>query len=466
MSNSTITTVQDQACFRLNDLPYELQFEILKHAADDGWGRMTLLDLACVNSHFTEIAIKLMNEYKFNLVTDVDGHIFQKFIKTMIEDDGRRVSRMRRLDLTTNWHEHVYYAPWARSGVSSADHFGIWAMENMTGLRKLTVAYPRDKVFLNPRLPLKLQTLIVRPTGLPGFQFNGQEQNRVELTGTVDAYFLETALRLESLTTLDLGGQAVINEDILLEAENLPIKTSQIEHLKLTVGNFSDKALLRLLQAPRGLRSFEFTPPTFEDVNYKDAHRQWSSTVSPVGLPLFSTIGTGLTAHAATLESLTLRRCDAHWTQLLTTQLGSLASFHVLKHLDIDCTTLLGWHHCEHLRSRDPNKPKVPSALKTLLPTSLETLTLRFEDYHNTKVGYILELIRELKDARFSNLRAVTFNLWETFHYCQECEDQAPPFHDIPTWRHVLTEAEGQLLRDFAKRESVAFEFTLFDDPH
>lgn len=465
MSDSTLNTIQTEPYFRLDDLPYELQYEVIKFAGNDGWGRVTLLEIACVNSHYNEIAKKLMNEYEFDNLNDFHGYSFQNFIKVMTSDTDRAAS-MRRLALTINWYEYAYYFDESDHsvGLSAADYFGIWSMQAMTGLKELLVVYPRELLFLGCGLPPNLRTLIVRPEGLPGYKFKKESRNPVELAGSVHGFFLATALRSKSLKKLDLGGQEVVSEDIISMTEGHPIKESPIEHLKLSVGTFSDEALVNLLQAPRGLRILEFTPPTFEDVSYQDTKRPWQPGFDPEKLPRTSTFGTALAVQADTLEKLVLRRGDTYWAPTLDL-IGSLAHFRVLKHLEIDCTMLLGWHHCSHNRPFDENRATRPSALPTLLPPTIETLEIRFEDYHTGSskgACYILGVLRKLMAASRTNLpklRIVTFDIWDTLHYCIVCEPDESPTNEWNTWRTGLSVQWVRFLHLYAK--DAPFEFKL-----
>lgn len=216
---------QEKACLRLDDLPYELKCEIVRWVSKDGWGKASLIDVACVNSHYSEIARNLFDSFGFDSVQDFGGSLFLDFKRFMVLD-GARAVQMRRLHLNTGWYEQRYYTSENEHSpdTSSANLFGIWAMEKMKRLKELSVAYKSGLSFLSAGTPSDLQSLTVRPEGRPGFKFGRKVYLPiVEMKGTVDVSFLLNVLGAPSLRHFSLGGQTIVHEEIICTDE-VPVK--------------------------------------------------------------------------------------------------------------------------------------------------------------------------------------------------------------------------------------------------
>lgn len=458
--DTTLSMTQRKACFRIYDLPYELECEIVRWVSKDEWGKSSLLNMACVNSYYKNIAGRLFDCFEFDSVQDFGGNLFQDFVKNIMVDDGARAMHMKRLHLNTGWCERSYHT--LQNGYSPdadpADLFGFWAMHKMKCLKELSVAYKPDLTFLSTDLPPNLQSLIIRPEGRPGFKFGSKVHLPVvEMKGTVDVSFLPSVLLAPSLRHFDLGGQIIVHEDIVCTDE-VPVNQSSIQHLSLSVGNFSDRAMLKLLQIPYGLRALDFTPRSFWDRD-PEGRPDHQIVSDPANLPATSTFGDGLASQTATLEKLTLRRAESYWHPSFD-EIGPLSDFHALKHLDIDCTMLLGWSHCQHLQAHDdPSSWIPPSSLPALLPPNIETLELRFEDYHNRRrdgstnrngKDFILDVLYGLKTASRTlllALRSVAFNTDSSLPYCPHCRVDSPIL-DLKEAREVC-EAAGDAPFDF-----------------
>ncbi len=206
----------------------------------------------------------------------------------------------------------------------------------------------------------------------------------------------------------------------LPESEHsIPLGTSPLTDIVLRLGEVDEEAISMILQVPRALGSFICWPP--------GSGTGWD----PDRLPKTSMISAALQRHAPTLRHLALRRADFHWKEKFDL-FGSLSHFCALKSLEIDATMLLGWTHCDCVRSGSTRrklaaKPADPLTLGSMLPASIEKATIRIDRHPaDLDLAKFVRLIAEgialdVKEGRLGRLKKLHIepNLCS---YCQRCD--------------------------------------------
>lgn len=462
--HSTKMTPSEQTSL-LGDLPTELVCKIVSKLEPSG-----CTEFALTNSHCSELARgQILSKYSYSSNKDLGSSELRNFFDALQADGGGRAWRLKDLQLRNEWFDKLdEYTDRSESARDRMiDELGTWLMRNCIGLRRLHVAYHQGLNFFRT-IPPKLQELAVRSRGYAETEFRRNLIEEIEYVGELQISFLPTALRSTSLTTLDIGAETIVNDDLLAEDLNVPVSESNLEHLLMKVGNFNDKATVKLLRAPRNLRSFHFSPINRVDLTQSDAliGSPWTDQERTQNLPTMSVIGEALQPHQNCLEELTILRGHSHWHPKMD-RIGTLADFRSLKYLNISIGTLLGYNHCQHHHSPSYGLPTRPENISNLLPSNLETLELFHDEHHHDRNGasFFLSIIESLIKAssRFQRLRRVILSAAQP--YCQACDllsDNKYPAR-WSTKPHVFFDhmriEEAKKIRDALYEAKVSFQF-------
>ncbi|KAJ9664209.1 hypothetical protein H2198_000427 [Neophaeococcomyces mojaviensis] len=413
----------------LVDLPTEVLVKIVHHVeCEFGWKNKTLhyrQQVAATCRALRAIATPILYsvfEYDHDCESDIlSDHKRPLLFARSLAHDRKLLLHLRTLSLV-RWDSlflHIDANQNLFSGTSDSmnnlNRLGQLLLPPESKLKNLDIDYPMGCSFLKISLP-KLKRVEIRPIGGAGFG-GGMRRVGYPLSGYLNVDFLPYLLQSPKLEYMDLSSVHIIEDDMIRQASIAP-KSSSLKHLRMYVGNFDDAALLRLLEAPEGLISFDFHPTT-------ECELASGSGSDPASLPRISTIGKALRAQAGSLQRVSLSRGNWFWHPNLD-NLGSLENLSNLKELKLNATMLVGWEHCHHHRTEDKVVSGSTWGLAKLLPNNLERLELVLDDHHWHRNGssYVLSLVQGLEAAqqRLWKLKHVKIGLG-FMPYCGKCDE-------------------------------------------
>lgn len=298
-----------------------------------------------------------------------------------------------------------------KEGTILADRLGKLLLPPNSNVRILDLDYPSSCKFLDRPFSV-LESAIIRP--IAGIHPGGRMV--YPLAGSLNVSFIPRLLLSPRLKYLDVSSVDIEGDVKILEMDT-KARSSSVKVLKMSVGNFSDDALLCLLRMPEALVELEFQPTTDGDLST-------NSGSDPANLPKISTLGKVLRFQANTLQTVRLTRGNWYWNANLD-QIGTLKDLLSLRELKLDASMLLGWNHCRHHQTDEQTVARSPYEVAECLPDNIEILELILDDYHweRNKSGYVLLILQSLyaNGARLCKLGHVTMKLGH-LPYCDQCD--------------------------------------------
>lgn len=458
---------------QLQDLPIEILVNIFE---DDNQGREPFLSrIVCTNSFFRDLALPIIRrtfEYYGSRNDDYYGWELAGFVKSFVKcpelQEGLRSLVLYNWYRTTRHIEAVLedVVP-PQVGWKFASKIPAFLVWNSVKLEKLQIEYPYvpggpQFRFLDGVHP-SLHSLTVLPCCLGIQIWRPKVYLEHPLHGTIDIDFLPHMLLSPKLTDLTIKARNIINDNE--EAlSGMPRRTSSVKHLSLQIGNMTDAALRLLVNAPESLISFDFQPTTASDVYFPDSASTPYFGSRVEDLPSTSTIGIALRRHFDTLECITLRRGGLWWHPNLD-KIGTLRDMKRLRELEIEASLLLGFNHCQHIINLDIETSYPASSLASLLPASLQNLTLYLDDQHHARNGgdYVRQIIEGIINdlERLANLFTNIGVCAGNDPYCEECDNlsrqNSATFYDNTKERHISLQ-EARKVKNLLASTKIHFD--------
>ena len=422
-----------------DELDPQLQLQVLESLP-----RNDLLNLALANrSFFERVTPTFYRSFIYDGSRDASGRILRKYVE-LLREQPKLGQHIRVIVMhTLGWSRRD-----TKTGkIHDVNTLSSFIVSQAGKLRSLKIEYPEDVSFLNFQSET-IEDLYVRPAS--GRWSNLSASDEKLPIGLLNLDFLPHVLSWPKLKTLCLEATEVLRQDELLRSKcNVLERTSPITNIVLRLGEITEKAISVLLRAPRVLTSFVHEPAKDVQIDMED----WDPDSYDDELPTTSTISAALQCHASTLQHLSIKRSSWHWNAKHDL-FGSLSHFSSLISVAIDATMMLGWDHCDCISSGFTEEelaitPADPLTLGTMLPPSIEHVTIRLDRYPSHEDQTALSTLiaegiaTEIHRGRLARLKKLHFEP-NRCSYCIGCDDDFvwTPWSldlitltDVPTYR-------------------------------